>query len=400
MDYKLFGKIIQDFFNEYLVKIYLKIKNKEILIKGNYSFPNFIRVGESPHHFMAELLGATEIKNEDEINLDLRDSREKFDNTIYFINPGIKIEEKKKPVFDVKKAKNFGLSTLTICTDFDEELFSKKVNFPLSRTILIGESVDNIINILPDIQSAYFRKLNFIRTDLFRIYFKYISTAIIVKKSITEKNLRHWLQSVCEKYYSPPSLDIFGLNIGHSSSVDLFAKQLLSLTDQNVTEPLLDSFIQNHANFFSKALGYKKCLSQKNLKWIEKQYSDDPDESIPDYLMERDDGYFDILDLKRSALHYENLVIGGKKRPRFNKYVSELIGQLNTYDRYFDNRVNTQWVYEQYKVKVKNPLLIGIVGNYDNFKREDIDLTLRVYSDRIVIFSYNDLINLLRAVDN
>jgi len=79
--------------------------------------------------------------------------------------------------------------------------------------------------------------------------------------------------------------------------------------------------------------------------------------------------------------------------------VSDLIGQLDTYKRYFEQEKNKEWALKKYGVKIKNPRLIGIVGNYDNFLQDEVDLVLRQYKDDIVIISYSDLINLLRKVD-
>ena len=49
---------------------------------------------------------------------------------------------------------------------------------------------------------------------------------------------------------------------------------------------------------------------------------------------------------------------------------------------------------------IDNPKLYGIVGNYDNFKREDVNLALGQYKDNIILISYNDLIDLLRGIES
>jgi len=180
-----------------------------------------------------------------------------------------------------------------------------------------------------------------------------------------------------------------------SPSAWTFARELTSLTDQNVNERIIDRFIQAHSKHFSNALGYKKALSKVELKWMDGD-STDPKSSSPDYLMQRKDGYFDILDLKTSMLKYNSLTRGGKSRCRFNAYVSELIAQLIGYERYFKRDKNSKWVYDTHGIKIQNPRLIGIVGNYDNFIREDVDLALEQYKDNITILSYADLTNLLR----
>jgi hypothetical protein len=174
---------------------------------------------------------------------------------------------------------------------------------------------------------------------------------------------------------------------------------LLSLTDQDMAEGVLDRFIKTHNASFCSALGYKDALSQHSLKIIDNEGLEDRETLIPDYLMVKQDGTIDILDLKTAALkkHQNSLLKGGKARCRFKDYVGELIAQLYGYRRYFEIESNLKWFENNFGLKVHKPKLIGIVGNYDNFQREEIDLAMNQYKDDIVLYSYAELINFLRT---
>jgi hypothetical protein len=132
------------------------------------------------------------------------------------------------------------------------------------------------------------------------------------------------------------------------------------------------------------------------LHWIEKKYENPDEDSKPDYLMERLDGKFDILDLKTGAIRYKSLTKGGKARIRFVDYVDELVAQLVVYKRYFGSLANKEWAYEKYGIQTDNIRLIGIVGNQNNFIQKEVSAALKKYADEIVILSYPDLVALLR----
>lgn len=175
-----------------------------------------------------------------------------------------------------------------------------------------------------------------------------------------------------------------------------FRQELLSLANQPVHETRIDDFINQHNALFAKALNYKGARSNIELKIIDKK-GWDKSSLIPDYMMEREDGSYDILDLKK-GLTKNNLTKGGKSRRRLTSYCYELVAQLEGYKRYFESPLNSQWALDNFGIKMNySPRLIGIVGNQNSFFREEIDEALLVHRDNIVLFSYNDICDLLSS---
>jgi len=318
LKHKVFSRIIKDFFENSLKQIFSKIKEGKIIINSDYTYPSHLRIAESKSHLIAELMGTQDVKSVDDIDIYRPVRQEKIENTTSFFNPGINIDESEISTFKIKKANYVIFKNLALATKFEEELFLKKVDFPISKTKIIGLKDAKLpLIVKPGCNVLILQNVDLIRTDLFRVYFRTFSTAIAVKKDMLPNELNDLLYKVANKFLQTIPPTIFGLKVGYSHSSEYFARDLLSLTDQKVNETIIDKFVQNHLDFFIKALGYRTGQSQRRLVWIEKMTDDDPNESIPDYLTEREDGYYDIIDLKTAVLKYKKIVIGARKRPRF-----------------------------------------------------------------------------------
>jgi hypothetical protein len=235
--------------------------------------------------------------------------------------------------------------------------------------------------------------LDIVRTDEIRVLFRTIETAICVQKTISCDELRTWIREKCEQ--SLIERRPIGLNLKYDASAEAFGRELASLADQDLTEPILDKFIQTHGAYFVQQLKYRAHLSQPKLKWVNPG-PNDPSESIPDYLLQRGDGYWNVLDLKRAALKNRSIVRGIPSRPRFIDYVDELIAQLVRYEAYFSNPENAAWAEENLGVRTKDLKLIGLVGNYDTFVQEHVELAMQQYKENIAVMSYTDVVALLR----
>jgi hypothetical protein len=393
-------KYIGDLFENTLKSALMQIEWGTIVIRGPYSFPTMLRVAESPDHYVAELLGSTLRRAPSLFKLKRPSSTEKIPTTTSFFTPGFPVSDEHECTIAVSSHHSV-FQALTICTDYDELLFKRKLDFSLPGKILRREAQVPLY-IAPSADYLFFQDVSLIRTDSFRILFRKFSTALVVKKGISKTELSSFYAYVVQQGNAWMRTRyggfIPGLNLGYDADAETFAQELASLADQNIKEPLVDKFIQTHSSLFARALGHERVLSQIKLQWIERR-PEDPEFSTPDYLMERKDGSFDILDLKRALLpsKYKSITIGKRARIRFNSYVSELCAQLQGYERYFHSQVNRQWAHDQHGITLEEPRLYGIVGNYDNFDREDVDLALQQYKDRIVILSYQDVIELLRS---
>lgn len=398
MDSLSFAKTVAEFFEKWIVQATKFILNREFDIKGGYSYPAILRVGESPHHHVAELVGVKLINRLEDYKIEIN-SIEKVKNTSSFFNPWFDIKNEQETTLLMDKQRNT-LSNICLCTKYDKDVFNKKIDFPISKVVIQNTKSEVPLIILPSSDYLLFHNVDLIRSDSFRILFRTISTAFVVKKTTIEVDLVKWLEKnkVISKQLISGRVDILGFNL-YCAPSESFARNLSSLTSQQVNEPIIDKFIQTNKTYFKDALGYKDVLSKPRLEIINKE-GWDKDYLEPDYLMQKEDGNYDILDLKKGLLKSKSITLGGKSRCRFNSYVTELIAQLKGYERYFADRQNENWALQNKGIKINNPRLIGVVGDHNNFDSHEVETALEQYKDNIVIISYADLVNFLRKRKN
>lgn len=409
MTNKEFISISQKVFEEWLNYLNQLIRQGNLNIPGPYSFNNILRIAESPSHYICELMGAKIYRIQERISLVCHRKTEKFDNTNSYFIPLSKQDNASSTVIIL--ADDNSLSGIKITTDYDFQLVKEKINFPLPDVLINSKDAETPLLIHSSVKTLILNDITLIKTDRFRLVYRYIPTAIIIYKSTDLSTYKDWLQTRLIKSLhihipGSPALQlayIIGININLDSEVEEFSRQLLSLSTQQIHETRIDSFIQQNKSIFTRALGYVDSIVQPKLKWIARKEGD-PLESKPDYLMKNAKGTYDILDLKTGAIKYHSLTKGKKTknggfvRVRFNDYVSELISQLKDYERYFSYTENYEWALKNRKVQIdpEKLRLIGIVGNYNNFDEVQVSKALMAYDNRITILSYNYLVDLMR----
>lgn len=390
-----------DIFEKWLNEVQSDFKKGALIsiVPGyKYSFPNEVIIAESPTHYVIELSGSQNIFQNNSIKLKSTSKIIKVINTTSYINAGFPVKNIEQGTISI----NFSGNTLIgarVSTDYDKKLFQNKINIKRHGAELKSSSKLNAqipISISPTADKLILYDVDSIRADKFRLFYRYISTAIVIKKRTSLTNYKNWLNSNIRELGFQKEPHFLGLNLYNDTTQTPFARKLLSLAYESVSEQEIDNFIEKHNQEFAKALGYQNALSKTKLKLIDKK-GWTKSELIPDYLMQKaDNKHYDILDLKKGLLKYKKLTRGEKSRSRFNSYLNELAGQLYGYDRYFKSETNQNWAKKEKGICVDNPLLIGIVGNHNNFLREEIDMALEQYKDNLIILSYNELFNLLR----
>lgn len=132
-----------------------------------------------------------------------------------------------------------------------------------------------------------------------------------------------------------------------------------------------------------------QCPNNKKFEWIEGNPKPKEKYIQPDLMLEREDGNYDICDLKTVIASKKRITKGQHCRRRFIDYVEEGIAQLANYDDYFRFKKNADWAWSEYKVKVNSPRLILIVGNYENASRAEIEEAIRRLKSNYQIIDYD-----------
>ena len=379
--------------NQWFRRIRGDVIKGALKIDGRYSYPTHIRIAASPTHFIAEVYGS---QSAFDALLTEPAMLETFPSTSGYFNPGSPASDDDPGTI---MCPDGGIvSNLLGSTTYDEAVFRDKIGYPLAGARFQSYDRPNVITIGPQIGRLLLREMDFIRSDGIRVWLRTVQFAIVLRREVSAVDFRSWLQ---EQMWSMSFVgngisDLLGMNFSERFTNDPFGRELSSLADQDVDEAVLDTFIRHHKDQFARALGRKRAIAQPRLTWVRRDEKD-PEISIPDYALERGDGGFDLLDLKRGLLWSKRLFRGRRARMHFGSYVQELIGQLSGYARYFSHDENRRYALDTYGIRVDVPRLIGIVGNYDNLKRDDLELALENHRRDLTIMSYTDLVNLHRA---
>lgn len=380
----------ENFFNQWFRKIKnLHLQNR-IKATGEIHCGNEVNIFESKDHFIIELSGSEPITSFKSIQV--KNKIQNVGDTTNHLIGGFKIKDlnKKEPLMSF-----YGSSRIYL---INNDFFSgdgPDKSFP--KIDQKSQNLDEIkIPIFIDSECNYVLiencRFGYYLPDL-KFYFRIHPFTLIIKKKTKKEALLSFLVSTAENQLKSNQEVFMGLFV-NSKPIVRFCHELISLANQPVHETRIDAFINKYNKLFATALDYKSAKSNVELKIIDKT-GWDKETLIPDYLMEREDGSFDILDLKKGLID-RPLTIGGKSRRRLNAYCYELVAQLEGYKRYFSSPLNSKWAWENLGIRLnESPQLIGIVGNQNSFFQESIDEALSVHRDNITLFSYNSLCDLL-----
>jgi hypothetical protein len=232
--------------------------------------------------------------------------------------------------------------------------------------------------------------------EIYRI--KYVLHLTIIGKSFSKCE---YLKDISRNLESPleTSDDLTGIHyIKNESEEDhMLAGQFANLfLVPGLRETTIGDFLEKNPDFLRRAFRTLSCrdvLYQKELKWIEGNPY--PEKSIkPDLLFERNDGCFDIGDLKTPLLDKGKITKSDHRRRRFTDDVNEGVAQLANYREYFSFQKNRAYAESKYGIKVSEPKLILIVGSYENVIQNEVNEASRTLPLNCMVIDY-DTLNLM-----
>lgn len=130
-------------------------------------------------------------------------------------------------------------------------------------------------------------------------------------------------------------------------------------SDESTPELKIDKFLENHPIILERALHLGDFKHQVILKNILNKYEHDlkPDLIAYDSLNKK----WVIVDYKKAKRNIiKNL---NKVRTGFKSDVNDLENQLNDYIEYFEEEKHREYIKKTYKIDIKYPDAIGIIGN-------------------------------------
>ncbi len=192
---------------------------------------------------------------------------------------------------------------------------------------------------------------------------------------------RNWLNDL--KYQFPMPEGFKG------EKLQLVNKFIEIYGTKNNTEPQITNYLSNEENKFILTMYFcgKQIYSQLKCEW----QSEEKDAIIPDFFVEKPNGYADIVEFKLPYLK-GNSIVGTNNRERASAELSAYIAQTRVYKNYFEDPNNREWVKNTYGIKVYNPKRYIVVGRRYEFDIDEWQEIQSEYTD-VEIITYDDLID-------
>ena len=151
-------------------------------------------------------------------------------------------------------------------------------------------------------------------------------------------------------------------------------------TDESALEALLDT----HPWMLERALSCATYHSQVRVPAAALSRSDS--DIQPDKLLERHDGYVDVLDMKRADVV---LVVGGKNRKRPSFAVTEAEAQIDAYTRFLEEPAVREYL-ATIGIRVLRPRGVLLIGRRPNLTDDWEDVRQRL---SVFVHTYDDILD-------
>lgn len=211
---------------------------------------------------------------------------------------------------------------------------------------------------------------------------KSILSAWIVKSGIDKTELLELFESTTQ------GNEVKGVHhsVGEHEHRLVVSGQLQSMVlFPNLRETTIGEFIRLHPEVVRAAFKTEHFEYEPYLDWLEHDGTCIDTAINPDLLVKRSDGYYDIYDLKTAVLDKKSLTKASRSRRRFIDYVEEGISQLANYREYFEFTRNAEHAKNKYGIEVKDPLLVLVVGSWENVDVDEVNQACRKYHNVQVI---------------
>lgn len=386
MEYKRFLEITRKTWSDYFTEI---SRQKSLgLTKSSgagFLFPTILLITQTKTTFVAELLGASDEFNGLAFKYHSEPSFSRYLSQ-FNINGTLGL-------FNLAGAKHISFQGLLFSVPTEMEKLRQRFPFvDLTLSGLISDRIDCVFTGADDVDSCMIGNCQLVNSYLNAISIKYILYLTAVNKNMKASEYKTWLD---ETLFEDRQIKAVHGWIENADRDLIMAGQLLNTVFINrLRETTIGEFLNQHPEIIKNSLQTRRFIYEPTLPWVEK-HSDNPHKSInPDLLIERDDGYFDIYDLKLALIDIKNITTGGYRSRAFIQYVEKGLGQLANYEEYFKSAANQKDAYKRYGIRVNNPNLVLVVGSFNNVNKEEIEQASRKLRSNFSIIDYETLIQL------
>lgn len=198
-------------------------------------------------------------------------------------------------------------------------------------------------------------------------------------------------------YHDPKALDHFA-NFLLLYKVPTYKTKLHGILNEfiefinlpDVTEPQITKFLSDNPEILQLAFGVNELNPQVLLEW---QYDSGKENLQPDFLPIRMDGYADLMEFKLPYLK-SNPMVGPAVRNHPSFEIDTAIAQLDTYEEWCSQKINTDWLEVTKKIKILYPQRFLIIGHSKDFSKEDRARLRNIRNT--TVFTYDEFIEMTR----
>ncbi|QZP22867.1 Shedu anti-phage system protein SduA domain-containing protein [Pseudomonas sp. DR208] len=381
MKFDIFKSITIDILRKYLSGIWLAHNDGRLDSgEGVLSYPTAVLFANCDGYFVAELIGHSSRYN----GLDV--IKVKTQNIYRYLS---QYHDDASDAFFELDAAGHGFKDICFGSALEIEGFEKR--FPsirLFKTFIKGRAGGESSSFLfgDNFRSLHIEECLFVnkREEMYRC--KHVKCMFVLKSDVSVPELK--------AFYSD---FLSGENVrcattGKADSrVKNIAAQLQGLyLSKGVHETTIGKFINDHPEVIHKAFRCKSFLHEKSFKWLESKFEIVEKEIRPDLLVLRDDGFYDIYDLKTAVDAKKSLTNTKSSRRKFIDCVSDGVAQLINYREYFKYEKNAKYALENHGVRVSDPELVLVVGSMDNFSALEVEQAAMMYQ-KVTIIDYDTL---------
>lgn len=353
-------------------------------------FPNIALFTETEHHYLVELLGASHgffefrVKKHEQASTEQYISQ--FDVDTEESEPALKLDGRRHQ-----------MRKMCVSHDLDIKALKKRFRhidlFP--SKLFRQNSKGNLLAFGDKFESCSMDNCLLVnnQNNLYRC--KHILHLDIVDKGISKSEYRRFLDEVTNQNADAESRRVSSVHtVSARERKTIVSGQLQSLyLFPGLRETTIGDFINEHREIVREAFDAESVEYEKRLEWVDKNTKLDREYIRPDILLERSDGYYDIIDLKTAFLQKRSITTGESRNRKFLSRVEKGASQLAQYEYYFESAKNRDFAKEEHGIEIDSPRKILIVGSYDNASKSEVREAMRRYN-RIEIIDYDTLVTL------
>jgi|GEM_PF-1123983 len=370
---ELVSKVLSDYYEEFNRKINWGDVDKNGL---KVLYPTMILITDLPGYYIVELVGASSKYKKLTVKRTSCVSVEKYFHQFSDVAAGPCV---------VLAGGNNRLSDLNIARAQDHDSvvtrfpfleFASKTNFQFTE----GEG--SVIRLDDGFDTGFLYRCVLINSqnNLYRC--KNIFLAFLMKKGLDRKEVVGLFEAALT------SENVYAAHLVESErqARRVIGGQLQNLyLYEGLHETTIGEFIRSHPEIVKKAFKTDNFIYEPYFDWKFKPEGCKDTAINPDLLVKREDGYYDIYDLKTALLKRRNVTKDDRNRRRFIDAVYEGLNQLANYREYFSYAENAEHARVKYGVEVSLPRLVLVVGNSENTISIEVKEACRLFPEVSVI---------------